>query len=664
MIFCEDYQPLKTPEVPSQHIDGLANAQEVIYAAFAKALEPTPPIDFLEWAQKNVFFGAESQFQGAFNSDLFPFFKKPLRCLEPSHPAREVILMGSAQVGKTVCAQVFVGASIDLDPCPFMYTHPSLENAARWVRTKWKPFVTQSPSLRKIFPGEVRSRDASNTLLVKERADSRGVMVVSGANSAASLAMLSVPRQVQDDLSKWEDNEHGDSEGQADKRSQGFGDWAKIFKVSTPSILGVCKIDKNYKRSNQQKYHVPCPGCGHKHALEWENFKKSLYEGMEFSEAHFHCPACGHVIEHHHKEWMLDQTLAYDAWVAENSSSKVEGFYIWCAYSRLTSWAYIAEEYFKALGDPEKEKTFMTDTVGLPYEQKGEAPPWKELYERAAGSDYEVGTVPINALILTAGLDVQGDRVEWNVKGWGPNLQRFTIQHGVIEGHISSELVQKQLDGLLNRKWRNRFGRQIGLDMLAIDANFETNDVKTWAKKHPESRVITIKGAKEYTAPPMVPVQEERRNNGKRVNRHQKRHWLVGVSGLKGSLYKNLDKKDPLEKGYCGFPKDLEENYFQQLTSETRVLDVDKKTKATRYIWVKLPTFRNEILDMELYAEVAARRLGWHTKSEQDWEALRNTRECPPDDVQLDLLDPATMLSNTAVTVKTDTKPSLASQLA
>jgi len=662
MIFCDGYQP-SNPERDNNTLQGLADANTTVFKSFAAALEPPPPINFIEWARTNVFFGSESQFQGAFNPDLFPFFKKVLRCLEPSNPCREVILMGSAQVGKTVCAQVFVGASLDLDPGPFMYAHPTLENAARWVRTKWKPFVLQSPALRRIFPNETRSRDTSNTLLIKERSDGRGLLLVTGANSASSLAMLSCPRQVQDDLSKFEDNEHGDSEGQADKRSQGFGDWAKIFKVSTAAILGICKIHKNYERSNRQRYHLPCPHCQHKHSLEWENFKQSLKEGMSFSDAHFYCPSCGAVIEHHHLEWMLDQTLGYDAWVADNPSSKVEGFYIWCAYSRLTSWAYIAEEYFKAAGDPEKEKTFMTDVVGVPYEQKGEAPPWEDIYNRAAASDYFAGTIPPNALMVTIGCDVQGDRIEWLAKGWGENLQRWTIQHGVIEGHISSEGVQKQLDALLKRRWRNQFGREISADMLAIDANYETVDVKAWAKKHPDSRVITIKGAKEYTAAPMVPVKDERKNSGKVIKR-QKRHWLVGVSGLKGSLYKHLEKKDPLERGYCGFPKDLEQNYFQQLTAETRVLEVDKKTQNAHYVWKRLPQYRNEILDMEIYSEVAARRLGWTTMSFQSWENLRAVRETAPEEVQMDLLDPATMMANTVPVAAITKKPSIASQLA
>lgn len=633
MILQDEYQAGSSPQgIDEFEVSGLADAYEAVYEGLAYGFEPPPPIDFTLWAQNNIFFGNESPFPGAYNPDLFPYFREPLLCLQPDHPSRIVVLQGSAQLGKTIVANVFVGGTLDLEATSVMYVHPTIENGGRWVRTKWKPFVNGSPALRRIFPWENRSRDSTNTLMHKERVDGRAHLLVSGANSASSLAMVSYPRQVQDDLSKWQDNESGDPEGQADKRSQAF-EWAKILKISTPGIQGLCKIDKNFKQSDQRKFEIDCPHCGHAHPLEWDNFKKSLYEGMDFAEAHFYCPDCGGIIEHHHKEVMVSK----GRWVITNPKSKVPGFYIWSAYSPLISWARIAEEYWKALGDPESEKTFMTDVIGLPYEQKGEAPPWQDIKERAASSDYIAGQVPFGALILTLGMDVQGDRVEWLVKGWGQNLRRWTIQHGVIEGHISEQRVRDALDLLMKRTWKNRFGREIAIDMAAIDANYETNEVKEWAKRHP--KVITVKGSRTYTAPPMQLVKEERNNSGK-IKTKQTKHWLVGVSGMKGALYKQLEKIDPLERGFCGFPSDLDDDYYKQLASEKRVLEVNKKTKYSEMKWIKLPDVRNEILDMEIYAEAAARRYGCFASVDNDWERLRAERESLPDNVQMDMLDP------------------------
>lgn len=669
MIFSNDSPVSSGKDRQPPPIEGLAGPDYIVFQAFCDVLQPPEPIDFVAWAEKNVVFDAGNRFPGPYDSAKFPYYRKILRCLQPDHPASTVVLMGSAQTGKTITANVFAGATLENQPGGFMYVMPTIEMAGTWVREKWQPFVDSNVSLKRLFPREKKSRDKTNKLLFKERADGFSRIRITGANSAASLSSASYRNQVQDELGKWEENEYGDPEHQANMRSKSYGPWAKIFKISTPGIKGICRITKNWERSNQQKYHVPCPHCGHRHALEWENFKQSLSEGMDYSTAHFTCPDCGGVIEHHHKFGMLKATLDYDAWVADNPSSDIEGFYIWTAYSPLEDWAYIARHYFESLGDPAQEMTFMTETIGLPYEQQGEAPPWEELFKRATTNSEGTpqGIIPPGALLLTIGIDCQSDRVEWLLKGWGPDLRRYTIQHDVIQGHISEESTWKALDILANREWRNTFGQSFRADMIAIDANWETNTVKDWAKRFPENRVITIKGAREYTAIPLKLIKEERNNRGKIKNR-QRRHWLVGVSGLKGALYKHLEKTDPLARGYCGFAVDLETEYFKQLCSERRVTTVNKKTGATSMGWVRTSDTRNEVLDMENYAEAAARVLGWHNLDDRIWEQLRAERESPAPDLQLDMLDP-TFLIKTASTQSLSSpdphKPtSLASRLA
>ncbi len=644
MIFNDASKNIQEENQPLA-IKGLADPNLTVFKALADALIPPPPVDFVKWAEENIIFGPDNRFPGPYNSDRFPFFKKVLRVLQPDHLSNTVVLMGSAQTGKTITGNVFTAATLERQPGGFLYVMPTLDMAAVWVREKWQPFVDGSPLLRKLFPREKSSRDRTNTTKVKERVDGFSRLRVTGANSANSLASASYKCQVQDELGKWEDNEYGDPEHQANMRAKSWGPWAKIFKISTPGIKGICRITKNWERSNQQKYYVPCPCCGHKQPLEWENFKQSLTDPeMDYSTAHFTCVENGCVIEHKHKAEMLRATLEYDAWTPENPGSDIEGFYIWTAYSPLEDWSYIARHYFESLGDPAAEQTFMTETIGLAYEQKGEAPPWENLYERAIKNPegYPQGIIPPGYPMLTIGMDVQGNRVEWLLKAWGPELRRYTVQHGIIEGHITEDNVRDALDKLAARKWRNTVGQEFQADMICIDANWETNTVKDWAKKHPENRVRTIKGAREYTAIPLQLVKDERRSSGK-IKKYQLRHWLVGVSGLKAALYKNLEKIDPLARGYCGFANDLETDYFKQLCSEKRITVVDKRGNTVMQ-WNRLPNVRNEILDMENYAEAGARMLKWHEKQSTEWERLIAEREKPLDNRQLDLLDPAQMI--------------------
>jgi len=634
MLLPSDFSPLQTPPPLSRPIDGLGDAKRAVFGGFAEGLIPPPPIDYTLWGSRNVQFGADdSEFDGKYDPDLFPFFREVLACLQPDHPSREVILIKSAQIGGTVVAQIFLGASMDLDPGRFGYVHPSLDNAKKWVRMKWAPFVKRCLPLRNAFASD-RSRDTANSIFFKERRDGLGALTISGANSASSLSMYTVKRQVQDDLSKWEENEAGDSETQADSRAMAFS-YAKIFKLSTPMIKGTCRISRNYDRSDQRAFKVPCPHCDEPQVLTWENFSKSLHEGMDYASAHFTCESCGAAIEHHHKR----EIVARGFWEARNPKSNIPGFWIWTAYSPLVSWARIAEKYFQVVGDPAAEQPFYNDWLGLPYEQKGEAPPWQSIAERANKIDgYERRTIPPGGILITCGVDVQGDRVEWHVKAFGPNLQRYTIDYGVIEGHISEDAARKGLDRLLKQGYRNAHGRLIGIDMLAIDANYHTEDVLDWAKQHPDNKVIAVRGTKGEFAPPLTPVQWARKK-GVKMKRRQKKFFNVGVSPLKASLFKHLEKDKPEERGFCGYPRGMDDEFFIQLCSERRVLRTNKKTHYAYHEWEKLPGVRNEVLDTEIYAEAAARRLGWTELTEDRWDALRAARECAPSEQQLDLLD-------------------------
>lgn len=632
MIFCENYSPTLYREEKRPKIDGLANPLHAVASGFSAGLKPPPPPDFLKWAKDNVVFGKDDPIPGPYREELFPFFTEPLRRLQPDDPCRSVTLKKSAQVGGTVVAMIFTGASLDTDPGKFLYVHPTLDNGRRWDDTKWQPFLQGARGLRAQFPVE-RSRDTKNRTFYKERLDGRGALLISGANSPASLSMISFRRQVQDDLSKWENNEAGDPESQADKRSSAYEYDAKIFKVSTPMIKGDCRISDAYDRSDKRKLFVPCPHCGHEHTLEWDNFKQSLSDDMDPGKAHFTCPSCGGVIEHHHKADML----AKSAWrPTQTDRPRDPGYYIWQAYSMLRSWASIAEEWLNSKHSPEKEQNFFNDVVGLEYEQKGESPPWEEIKARASKSEYRAGVIPPNALLLTLSIDVQGDRVEWLLKGFGPKQQRFTIQHDKIDGHISEERTRKALDMLVRRKWKNFLGNELEADLVAIDMGYETNEVKSWARRWPESKVICIKGHGSNHHPPLAEIQEKD-DTGRRLKK-SKRFWYVGVSGLKSSLYKHVEKDDPHAFGYCGFPHDLDDEYYKQFCSERRVLKT-KDDGSTELRWQKLKDVRNEILDLEVYAEAAARRMNWTTAPDAEWERLRAEREKAPPNAQLDLMD-------------------------
>jgi len=607
----------------------LTNPYKLAALVQAEAMAPPPPIDLRRWACDHVKFGSESQFEGPYNPDLFPEFNRILEVLGPEHPARIVVIMKSAQIGGTVLAQIFLAGSLALDPCPFLYVHPTTDNAIRWVKTKWRAMVRQTPALMRLFP-QTTSRDGNNSMLYQERADGRGSLLVSGANSEASLSMVSMKRQVQDDLSKWEMNNAGDPEGQADSRSEAF-EWAKVLKNSTPLLKG-CRISRNYALSTQERYYLPCPHCEHEHPLEWENFLANIDEDDPDS-AFFTCPACGCVIENHH----LGDMKRRGRWVAENPGATAVGFYLWSAYSHLSSWKRIREKWLRAKGDPKSEQTFLNDTVGLPYEAASESPPWEEIKARADVTGHQRGVIPVGGLLLTYGVDCQSDRVEWHLRAYGKDLWSATVDYGVIDGHISESDTMKTLDALIERVWPDSFGNRRGANLMAIDGNAWTEDVFTWVKRHPSSRVIMVRGISSDQAPLLARVKRERTLAGD-LKKYARRFFNVGVSPLKMSLYKNIAKSDPLARGFVAFPRGMEDDFYQQLCAERREA-VRKRDGSVEYRWTKDAAQRNEVLDTALYGDAAAIRLGWRTISDPDWDSLAEKLEQPPKEQQQDLED-------------------------
>ena len=608
-----------------------ANPDRIAAEVMADILTPPPPVDYLAFAEAEIVFGSDSPVPGPYNRSLFPEFDEILRACSPDDPCRTVTISKSAQIGGTVLANIFTLGSMSMDPGYFLYIHPTDDNARRWSKSKLSKMLRATSSLTKAFPQ--RARDGSDSVMYKERTDGRGAIQISGANSPASLSMVSASRQVQDDLAKWEMNSAGDPESQADSRSRAF-EFAKVLKISTPLIIPGCRITKSFKAGSQEKPFVPCPHCDAMQVLEWDNMLSTIEADPD--DPHFTCIECGCEIREHHRAEMKKRL----EWRAENEKAKPHhrSFWIWSAYSVLQSFARIVQEWLNAKGDPASERVFLNDTCGLAYETDGESPPWEVLRDRAANSDYPRGLIPHGGLLITLGVDCQGDRVEWQLLAWGRDNRRWIVEYGIFPGHIAEEKTRQMLDDLLEQTWPNAAGRRIQADMLAIDGNAWTEDVWAWARRHSSSRVIMVRGAPRDDAPLLARVKKERSEKSGRVLKYSRRFYNFGASTLKMALYRNLVKTDPLERAFVGLPKGLDDEFFRQLTAERRKA-VKNRSGFTVYQWMKDPSQANEGLDTHLQAEAAAIRLGVRSMPDATWSAYEAERDTPAPDRQLDLED-------------------------
>ena len=617
----------------------MAALEALIHEAKAAAWAPPPAVDYLAFAERHIAFGPGEPRPGPYDRPAFCYFDEILKALGPDDPARIITLVGSAQIGKTILGNIFALGSAVLARGTVMIVHPGLEGASRWSRMKLSPMMRSTPIVAAAFTQ--RSRDSADAVLFKERADGMSSILISGANSAASLSQVTAGYLLEDDLSKWEANSAGDSEGQADSRAMAH-EAGKIFKTSTPLIVGNCRITRNYEAGSQERGYVPCPECRSEHELLWANFHCE-----DPQHPYFNCPDCGAIIEERHRKQMLEGFR----WVAMNPAAARthRSFRLWAAYSILVSWRRIAAQWLRAQGDSAAEQVFCTDIRGEAYELPGTGRPPGELAARAARSHYTRGQVPQGALILVLAIDVQGDRCEWGLIGFGEHNRKYVIDIGTAPGHISEQDSKRNLDLLIRRRWMNFRNRAVELSMTVIDANYATTDVLEWCRRHPQNKVVAVRGVPGDGKPRLQKQRELDEKRGTPL-RYRKQFYNVGTYDIKAALYRDLARDDPQARGHISFPNNLPDRYFAELVSEKRV--AHKTRRGIVYTWDKPDGVANEQHDVFVYAIAGAFAADVHKISDEGWAKRRAALEAP-----LATGGPSGM-------VRSVPRPSLASQLA
>jgi phage terminase large subunit GpA-like protein len=307
------------------------------------------------------------------------------------------------------------------------------------------------------------------------------------------------------------------------------------------------------------------------------------------------------------------------------------GFFINSLYSPLGwySWGDIARDYEEAKREFEDEKkteklrTFTNTVLGKTYEEPGEAPEWKRLYLRR--EPYTIGTVPVGVAFLTCGVDIQKDRIELEVVGWGLKKESWSIEYQVLPGNTSEDAVWEALEEALGRTFPGEEGGNYSIRMTAIDSGFQTQSVYNFCRKFAPNRVVAVKGNDNLSVIVGLPRIVDAKLKGRIVHRRAAKVWNIGVSILKSELYGWLNMDPPVgeEKmpgGFCHFPE-YDEEYFKQLTAEKVVTKRNRKG-YTAQEWVK-ERERNEALDARIYARAAASLAGLDRMKEKDTDKVR-----------------------------------------
>lgn len=584
---------------------------------FFQGLKPIPIITVNEWADKNRYLTTESSAEpGLYQTSRTPFNKEPMECMSPNSPVTDLIGMKGVQLGWTDLALNSVGCYMDVAACPIMYVMPTIDMAKGISETRVDSMIENSPPLKlKIKPN--RERDAGNTKFVKKFAG--GLLVLSGANSAASLRSRSVKVLILDETDAYPQDvgDEGSPIALAEKRTVTFGSKKKVFKLSTPTIEGLSVIEREFDRTDKRYYFVPCPHCGHKQTLK---FERLIYEKNKYEEVKYLCEkdGCGVLIEERFKT----QMLAAGEWIVtapENIKITRRGYHLNSLYSPLgwLSWAKIVEIYENINGDINEEKTFVNTILGETFKIKGDVPEWQNLYNKR--EKYAINTLNNAVCFLTAGVDVQGDRLELEIVGWCKGKITYSVDYRILIGDTSKKEVWDKLDLILQESWAREDGLVMPIKLMAVDSGYNTQKVYDFCRKYDATRVIPIKGRDNQdvviTAPKAVDISYA----GKKVG--TVKVWNVGVSLLKSELYGWLRleiENDIAPNGYCHFPEYGQE-HFKGLTAEQ--LQFKTVNGYKQYSWVKKYE-RNEPLDCRNYARAAASVIGIDRFKDEHWQTI------------------------------------------
>lgn len=575
-------------------------------------LRPPPKLTVSEWADRNRKLSAESSAEPGQWITANAEYQRGIMDAFCDPAILSVVVMSSAQVGKTEIVNNVIGYHIDQDPSPIFLLQPTLDMAEAYSKDRLAPMVRDTPALQGRVK-DARSRDSGNTLLHKTFPG--GHITMGGANSPASLASRPIRITLCDEVSRYPSSagSEGDPVDLMRKRSLRFWN-RKHGEFSTPTD-GKCRINVSWLESDQRRFFIPCPDCGAPQYLKWDQVR---YEKNDPQTAVYVCEACG-------SQW--DDAARWRAirkgvWQATAEFRGSAGFHIWEAYAPGSMLQSIVREFLKVKDHPERLKTWVNTGLGETWEEKGEAPEYQRLFERR--EDYPIGTVPIGALFLTAGVDVQKDRIELEVVGWGRRIESWSSTYEVLDGDTSRDEVWDKLTAALNQRYRSETGTEFAILRMAIDSGYATQQVYAWARKQGPGRVIVVKGADGASVALGGMSAVDRTQDGKRLRRGQK-VWTVGTGILKSELYGWLRLDAPGDAGqyppgYCHFPKYGEE-HFKQLTAEQLVTRIVKG--YPRREWQKTRE-RNERLDCRIYARSAAAHAGIDRFNESNWRALED----------------------------------------
>ena len=563
-----------------------------------RAIAPRRALTVSQWADDHrVLSGKQSSERGRWRTARNPILGEIMDCFSAGSRVRDVVVMKSSQVGVTEAIVNVLGYTLEHAPCPAMVMMPSLEARDAWKVQKLNPLLQETPAVREVLGG-VRSRDAANRQDLIDFPG--GVLFLAGGNSANSYAQKSVRIIILDDLDRFpeEVGEEGDVITLAEGRTKAFPRAIRAY-VSTPTVKGGL-IDRQWARSDQRRYQVPCPHCGELQALEWggaesgHGMKWTVLADGTVANVRYVCRECGAEILEHHKPAML----AAGRWVATHPERAVRGYHISALLAPIglgPSWESLVRGWLAAQDNTATLRAWINTNLGEPCEERGEEIDPLALLNRLENYDPELAGHRLRAIkVRTIGIDVQKDRIELTVYDVGPGEEFWAIDHIIIGGDTAGAEPWVELASEI---------AAIAPDCGGIDSGYATDQVLAFAARRPW--LFVCKGI-EGRGKTLVESDDDRKRRLRKRRKKGFSPFLVSDEAAKALLTQRLKLAPGADgqprAGYIHYPANepaFDDEFFAQLASN-RLVEKTVRGRPVRE-WVQTRV-RNEAYDCWKYA--------------------------------------------------------------
>lgn len=615
--------------------DARALRDDVITEAFA-AYAPRLSISIADCAeQRRILPSSSSSEGGPFRNRRVPYLRGIMDALSnPRVPT--VVVMKGAQVAGTTIGENWVLWTMLESPAPMLSVWPTEKLMRRWSLTRLDPMIEMTPELARLFD-RTGLRDSNDAIAHKEFPG--GTLDLLTARSSSDLRSITAARiwfsEVDNILAEIIDE--GDPFELARSRGETYWDYKEYFE-STPTVAGHSRIWDELTRTTWNDWWMPCPHCKEYQVLVWRDGmedgdldrageRRFIWERDGAGEVipgsvTYACSKNGCAIEEHWKTWMLER----GEWRPRHPDRLAAGFHIPAFISPLISWTRIAQRFQRATRSQARMRTFVNNICGLPYAEKTRSLTAHFLKQRE--EDYGAD-VPDGVQVLVAGADVQSDRVEVCVWGYGAGEEAWVIEWGIINGEPGLARTWRDVSAFLRKGFVDVQGRTRHIAATCMDANYQSARVHRFAAAFvgPNgAKVIPIIGRDGRGRPVLAdppPPSKRRRTKRRRPSR------VVGTDTVKDLLSDRLLVAKKSAPGvpapeHVHFPTGLDPTFYEQLTAE-ELRTVYRKKRPVRVWEKKKQDLANEVLDMAVYAYAALVSLG--TRIISDLAKLANQTE-------------------------------------